>query len=119
MRLAGVEPHGLLLYARRISSALLALAATESPARRASLGAIAGVASRSLDTVASALEAETRPTPTSPIDWEAIAEPSLRLRVERIAAQLSVLEQVAAARLYETGAPTPQRGAAPPSPTPR
>ena len=97
----------------------MALAATgESPARRASLGAIAGVASRSLDTVASALEAETRPTPTSPIDWEAIAEPSLRLRVERIAAQLSVVEQ-AAARLYETGAPTPQRGAAPPLPTPR
>jgi uncharacterized membrane protein YccC len=119
--LAGVEPRmTLLLYARRISSALLALAATESPSRRVSLGVIARVASSTLDTLAVALEAETRPAPTAAIDWESIGEPSLRLRVERIAAQISVLEQ-AASRLYgaPSGAPTPQPREAPPLPTPR
>jgi uncharacterized membrane protein YccC len=114
-----VEPRmTLLLYARRISSALLALAATESPERRASLGTIARGASAALEQLAASLEAERPPASTSPIAWEAITEPSLRLRIERIAAQLSVLEQ-AASRLYETGAPTLQRGGAPPLPTPQ
>ena len=119
--LTGTEPRmTLLLYTRRTASSLLALAATETPAQRATLGALGAEASGALEDLAAAIEAERTPAPLDPLAWEAITEPNLRLRIERIAAQLTVLHQ-AASRLHEEqrAAPTPPRRAARPLPTPR